>query len=85
MLSPRCSWIVANPQACDECALNPHNPRADDAEITPVLRHVFFLEALQAAGAQFNFADLTPPEWRALIVLKGERNAAEIERMKKKR
>src|SRR5262245_10535488 len=72
-----CQYLITAPDQCADCHLNPANkPRPSN-----FLIQLMNIEAIQSAGAVFNYKDLTPVEWRGLLILKGERNRREIERM----
>jgi hypothetical protein len=79
VLDPLCQWIVARPDACAECALNPRNRRAPSARLSYLLH----IERLQVAGATFHYRDLAPEDWRDLLALKAERHRIERERWKR--
>ena len=79
VFDPLCQWIVARPDACAECALNPRTRRAPSARLLRILH----IDRLQRAGAVFHYRDLMPEEWDGLVILKDERHKIEIEQLKK--
>lgn len=81
VFSPPCRFIVTTPDACAPCALNPRNRPAPSARLSLL----FYIEAMQSAGAVFAFGDLKPHEWEGLLLLKSERQRFDREQWEKKR
>ena len=67
-ISSECSWVALNPDACEDCQLNPYNK----PQPGPRLQFIFHLLSLQAAGAVFNYRDLKPHDWRDMLIVKRE-------------
>jgi hypothetical protein len=75
-----CDYLVQTPDACAECALNPRKKPAPSARLS----FLFYVEAMQSAGAQFSFRDLKPHEWEGLLIVKAERQKFEREEFERK-
>ena len=76
-----CQYLITSPDQCGDCQLNPMNK----PQPSNFLIQLMNIEAIQSAGAVFHYKDLTPVEWRGLLILKGERNRREIDRMRRGR
>jgi len=75
-----CQYLITAPDQCADCHLNPANKPQPSHFLVQLLN----IEAIQSAGAVFHYTDLTPPEWRGLLILKGERQRREIEKMRQR-
>ena len=76
-----CQYLITAPDQCADCHLNPANKPRPSYCLIQLLN----IEAIQSAGAVFHYTDLTPTEWRGLLILKGERQRREIQRMRTRR
>jgi hypothetical protein len=72
--------LIAAPDQCGDCPLNPRNKPAP----SPRLSYLYRVQNWQAAGAAFHFTDLRPADWDDLVTLKTEQNRWGKEQWRKK-
>lgn len=73
-----CQYLITAPDQCGDCHLNP----ANKPQPSNFLIQLMMIEALQSAGAVYHYKDLTPTEWRGLLILKGERQRRDLLRLR---
>ena len=73
-----CHYLITAPDQCHDCQLNPQNR----AKPSVFLIQLMNIEAIQSAGAVYHYTDLTPAEWRGLLILKAERQRRQMAAMK---
>lgn len=84
IINDPCAYIVRDPHACNDCPLNPYVAEENSPTASPFLAFVLRVERLQDTGAAFPFDALSSLEWKALGMLKIERQKADLREMKEK-
>jgi len=84
----RCdAYRLSGKRACEGCPANPENSPLleEDPLLVEWANHLMWLWNLHELGCVFRMDDLTPEEWRGLMVLRQEMDRKQEEELKRQR